>query len=169
MKFIYPVILIGGCSASTLADAIEKTGREGIEILYKDDNDKVVLFLDKDFTGQPMLCLNTFTKVDSRYEYDAGTGEHAQNIDLPNKYEIVKITMVGNSSIGALWGGVFNYPNAKTVKYSLKDKDGNVILTSSVEITDKDIVYEKIPQEIYGKYETLHYEILDAENNLVVE
>lgn len=173
MNFFYPlilfVILLGGCSASTLDDAIKNSGRESVDILYQDDNDKIVLFLEKDFSGQPMLCLNVFTKVDSRYEYDAGTGEHAQNIDLSNKYEFVKATLVGNSSIGALWGGVFNYPNAKTVKYSLKDENENVIFTSSVEIIDKNIVYEKIPQEIYEKFETLQYEILDAENNVIVE
>jgi hypothetical protein len=173
MKIIHSVILfvilLGGCSSSTLVDTIKKTGRENIEILYQDDNDKVVLFLDKDFTGQPMLCLNNFSKENSKYEYDAGTGESAHNIDLSSKYEFVTVTSVGNSTIGAIWGGIFNYPNANIVEYTLKDEDGNVIHNSSVEITDKNIVYVKLPQEIYAKFETLHYKILDDENKVIVE
>ncbi|WP_088102859.1 hypothetical protein [Halalkalibacter urbisdiaboli] len=172
MKLIYLLLIIfiilGGCSSPTLIDAIGKK-TSIVEVLFEDDNDNVVLFLSEDYTGKPMLVLNTYTMENSRYKYNPGTGGDAQSIDLSGKYEIVRVTSVGNSSFGALWGGVFNYPNAATVSYSLEDKNGNVLYTSNVEITETNIVYEKLSQEIYDKTATLHYKILDDKNNVIVE
>ncbi|WP_217586113.1 hypothetical protein [Lentibacillus saliphilus] len=169
LLFIILAMTLGGCSSATLFDAIEKNGRENVEILFQDDTDNVVLFLSEDYAGNPMLSLNTFLKEKSGYKYDSGTGEHAQSLDLSNKYEIIKVTSVGRNSFGALWGGVFNYPNAKTVSYSLKDEDGNVIYNSNVKITKTNIVYEKLPQHLYEQTQSLHYKILDDKNNVIVE
>ena len=162
-------IIFGGCSSPTLMDAIEKNGSKNVEILFQDNTDNVLLFLNKEYTGQPMLILNTFVKENSRYKYDSGTGEYSQGIDLSNEYEIINVTSVGNSSISALWGGVFNYPNANTVSYSLKDEDGKVIYNSSVKITGTNIVYEKLPLDIYEQTHSLHYKILDDKDNVIVE
>jgi hypothetical protein len=173
MRLIYLLLIIfiilGGCASPTLIDAIGKSGIENVEVLFEDDNDNVVLFLSEDYTGKPMLILNTYTMENSRYKYNSGTGGYAQSIDLSGKYEIVRVTSVGNSSFGALWGGVFNYPNADTVSYSLEDKNGNVLYTSSAEITETNIVYEKLPQDIYDKTDKLHYKISDDKNNVIVE
>lgn len=162
-------ITLGGCSSPTLMEAIEKNGSKSIEILFQDDTDNVVLFLNEDYTGQSMLSLNTFFKEHSGYKYDSGTGEHAQNVDLSNKYEIIRVTSVGKNLFGALWGGVFNYPKATTVSYSLKDEDGNAIYNSSVKITKTNIVYEKLPQDIYEQTHSLQYKILDEKDNVIVE
>lgn len=174
MKLFYPLFIIlffslGGCSSPTLLDAIEKNGSENVEILFQDDDDQIVLFLNEDFTGQPMLSLNTYTKENSRYNYDSGTGEHAQGIDLSKEYEIIRVTSVGRSSIGAVWGGVFNYPNAETVNYTLEDEEGNVLYNSSLQITETNIVYEKIPQDVYEQTHSIRYKILDDEENVIVE
>lgn len=168
MLLILLLTLLAGCSYASLSDAIDKEGRINVEILLQDDRDKVVIFLSEDYTGQPMLSLNTFTKEDSRYRYNAGTGEFAQNIDITNQFEIIKVTPVGHSSIIAVWGGVFNYPNATTVSYVLKDVEDNEIYRSKVEITDN-IVYEKLPDGIYEQAESFHYKILDGKNNVIVE
>ncbi|MFC5602797.1 hypothetical protein [Sporosarcina koreensis] len=169
MRFLHLLLillltLLAGCSSASLLDAINKEGRINVEILFQDDIDKVVIFLNEDDAGQPMLSLNTFTKEDSRYRYNSGTGEHAQIVDLTNQYEIIKITPVGHSSIIALWGGVFNYPNATTVSYVLKDDEDNEIYSSEVKITDN-IVYEKLPDGIYEKAESFHYKTLDGNHN----
>jgi hypothetical protein len=150
-------------------EAINKEDRGNVEILFQDDIDKVVLFLSEDYSGQPMLSLNSFTLDDSRYRYESGTGEHAQSIDLENQYEIIRVTKVGNSSIKALWGGVFNYPDATSVSYSLKDDEDNEIYNSKVNITENNIVYEKLPDGIYEQTYSLHYKILDEKNNVIVE
>lgn len=162
-------IILGGCSSTTLMDAIEKNGSKNVEILFQDNTDNVVLFLNEDYTGQPILSLNTFIKENSRYKYDSGTGESSQRLDLSNEYEIINVTSFGNSSISALCGVVFNYPNANKVSYSLKDEDGNVIYNSSVNITRTNIVYEKLPLEIYEQTHSLHYKILDDKDNVIVE
>ena len=44
-------------------DAIEKNDSKNVEILLQDDTDNVVLFLSEDYTGQPMLSLNTFVEI----------------------------------------------------------------------------------------------------------
>jgi hypothetical protein len=171
-KLIYLCFLLfilGGCSSATLLDAIEKKRDQNVEILYQDEVDKVVLFLTEDFTGQPMLSLNTFSKENSRYKYDAGTGEHGQSLDLSSEYEIVKVSSVGNSSIGAVWGYIYNYPNAETVSYTLEDAKGNVIYTSDVEISEENFVYEKLPVHIFEMTHSLKYKILDSENNVIAE
>lgn len=162
-------IIVGGCSSPTLMDAIEKNGNRNTEILFQDTTDNVVLFLNEDYTGQPMLSLNTFIKENSGYKYDSGTGEYSHHIDLSNEYEIINVSLVGNSSISALWGGVFNYHNASTVGYSLKDEDGNLIYNSSVQITGTNIVYEKLPLDIYERTHSLHYKILDDKDNVIFE
>ena len=149
-------------------DAIKKNGNINVEILFQDNIDNVVLFLNEDYTGQPVLSLNTFVEENSRYKYDSGTGEYSQNIDL-NESEIINVSSVGNSSISALWGGVINYPNANTVSYSLKDEDGNVIYNSSVKISGTNIVYEKLSPDIYEQTHSLHYKILDDKGNVIVE
>ena len=165
MRIALPLLIIlslilGGCSSPTLLDAIEKNGSKNVDILFQDETNNVVLFLNEDYTGQPLLSLNIYTKEKSRYKYSSGTGEFAVQLDLSKENEIIKFTSVGNSSFGVLWGGVFNYPNATTVNYSLRDEDGNVIYHSSVKIT-KNIVYEKLPQDIFEKNHSLYYTILD--------
>ncbi|MDW0117221.1 hypothetical protein QTL97_09755 [Sporosarcina thermotolerans] len=172
MRFLYLLLILllfvlAGCSSASLSDAIDKDGRINVEILFQDDIDKVVLFLNEDYSGQPMLSLNTFTKEDSRYIYNAG-GEFAQNVNITNQFKIIKLTPVGHSSIIALWGGVFNYPNATTVSYVLKDDEDNEIYRSKVKITDN-IVYEKLPDGIYEQAKSFHYKILDGKNNVIVE
>lgn len=174
MRFLYLLLiliitLITGCSSTSLLDAIEKEGRINVEILFQDNIDKVVIFLNEDYTGQPMLSLNTYSMENSRYRYESGTGEHAQNIDLKNEYEIVNVTAVGNSSIGAIWGGVFNYPNATTVSYILKNDKDKEIYNSEVKISENNIVYDKLPVGIYEQADSIHYKILDKENNVIVE
>ncbi|QHS23708.1 hypothetical protein GWK91_12425 [Virgibacillus sp. MSP4-1] len=172
MRFIYSllilVIFLGGCSSATLLDAIEESGRENTEILFKDNNDDVVIFLSEDYTGQPMLSLNTFSADDSRYEYNSGSGEHSSDIDTSKKFEKIRVTSVGNSSFGALWGAVF-LPNAETVNYSLEDGNGDVIYTSSIKISEKNIVYQKLSKDIYNNTKRLHYKILDDQNDVLVE
>ena len=173
MRLILPLliilsIIIGGCSTPTLLDAIVKNGSKNVEILFQDETNTVVLFLNEDNTGQPLLSLNTFSKEKSRYKYSID-GERAQGIDLANEYEIIKVTTVGNSSFGALWGGVFNYPNANTLSYSLRDEDGNVIFNSSVKITEKNIVFEKLPQNIFETHHSLYYMILDDKGNVIFD
>ncbi|MDN4608555.1 hypothetical protein [Sporosarcina highlanderae] len=69
------LIILGGCSSPTLKDALERNGSKNVEILFQDHTDNVVLFLNEDDTGQPMLSLNTFVRENSRYKYDSGTGE----------------------------------------------------------------------------------------------
>lgn len=86
--FILLFILITGCSSASLLEAIEKDGRGNVEILFQDHQDNVVIFLNEDFTGQPMLSLNTYSMKNSTYRYES-SGEHAQNIDLNNQYEII--------------------------------------------------------------------------------
>lgn len=167
--YLFSFLLLTGCSSTSLLDAIEKEGRGNVEILFQDDIDKVVIFLNESDTGQPMLSLNTFTMEGSRYSYDSGTGEHAQNVDIKNQYEIIKVTPVGHSSIIALWGGVFNFPNATTVSYVLKDDEDNEIYHSEVKIAENNIVYEKLPDGVYEQTVSFHYKILDKENNIIVE
>ncbi|WNF35252.1 hypothetical protein RJD24_12330 [Bacillaceae bacterium IKA-2] len=173
MRWIYSILIIltitlGGCSSPTLLDAIEKNGSRSVEILFQDEIDKVVIFLNEDFTGQPLLSLNTFFKENSRYKYDSGTGEYAQNINLSDEDEIIIVRSVGNSSFGAVWGYV-NYPNANTVIFSLEDEDGTVIYTSRIEITETNIVYEKLQLDIFEQTNSLYYKILDNEDNVIVE
>jgi len=162
-------LMLVGCSSSTLLDAIKKSGHENVKILIQDESDKVVLFLSEDGTGQPMLVLNSFSKNGSAYHYDSGTGEYGQSIDVSNKYEIVTFSKVGNYSFGAVWGGVFNYPNATTVTYSLKDQHGDVIHQSNIKITDSNIVYEKISQDILKKIDSFQYKILDHNGDMIIE
>jgi hypothetical protein len=174
MRISYPLltvfaVILGGCSSTSLIDAIEKSGTQNVEILFQDDSDNVVLFLNEDDSGQPMLSLNTYSKDSSRFKYDSGTGEHAQRIELTDKYEIIRVTSVGRSSFGALWGGIFNYPNAVAVSYTLEDLNGNEIYKSQVELTETNIVYEKLPEEILEQMDSLHYKILDATGDIIVE
>lgn len=163
------VTLLVGCSSSSLLSAIKKEGRKNVNVLFQDDIDQVVIFLSEDDTGQSMLSLNTYSMANSRYRYASGTGEIAQNIDLKDQYEIVSISTVGNSSVKALWGVVINYPDATTVSYILKDVEDNEIYKSEVKIKKKNVVYEKLPAVIYEQTESIHYKILDGENNVLVE
>ncbi|TLS37039.1 hypothetical protein [Pseudalkalibacillus caeni] len=64
---------------------------------------------------------------------------------------------------------MFNYPNAKFVHYSLEDKSNNLLYTSTANINEKDVVYQKIPQDVSNSFQYLHYEILDSEGNVLVE
>ncbi|MRG86016.1 hypothetical protein GH754_06685 [Salinibacillus xinjiangensis] len=161
-------IFLGGCSPATLLDAIEESGREHTEILFEDNNDNVVIFLSEDYTGQPMLSINTFSVDDSGYKYNSGSGEHSSDIDTSKIFEKIRVTSVGNNSFGALWGTVF-LPNAETVNYSLEDENGDVIYTSSIEISEKNSVYQKLPEDIYDHTKRLHYKILDDHNDVLVE
>ncbi|TFB13466.1 hypothetical protein E3U55_15955 [Filobacillus milosensis] len=140
-----------------------------IKILYQDDVDEIVLFLTEDYTGQPMLCLNTFTKEDSSYKYDHGTGGHCQNLDLSNKYEIVNVTSVGNSSNSAVWGYLHNYPDAETVSYTLEDEKGNIIYSSEIEIAKENFIFEQLPVDIFERTHSHHYKVLDKESNTIIE
>ncbi|WP_223701654.1 hypothetical protein [Sutcliffiella deserti] len=163
------IFTLVGCSSPTLQEAIEKNHDQKVEILYQDDVDEVVLFMTEDYTGEPLLCLNTFTKENSGYKYNAGTGEHGQSVDLSSEYEIIKVSSVGDRSIGAIWGYFYDYPNAESVSYTLEDEQGNVIYTSDVEISEANSVYEKVPYAILEMTHNLYYQILDSENNVIVE
>jgi hypothetical protein len=39
----------------------------------------------------------------------------------PTSTRMLIVLSVANSSFGALWGGVFNYPNDAAVSYTLED------------------------------------------------
>ncbi|MBS4177001.1 hypothetical protein [Lederbergia citrea] len=171
MKLIYPLILfmiLGGCSSTTLIDVIEENGYENVEILFQDDNEKVVIFLHRNYLGQSLLSLNTFTLKNSRYKYESN-GEYAQGIDLSSKHVILSVSSVGNSSFSALWGWVFSYPDASIVEYSFEDQNGKIICSSSVNLTKNNILYEKLPQNVYERIDILHYKIMDNEGKVIVE
>ncbi|RFB11431.1 hypothetical protein DZB84_21125 [Bacillus sp. HNG] len=155
-------VFLAGCSSSTLKDAIRKNGNMNVDVLFQDEYDKVVIFYNEDNTGQPFLSINTFSKDYLGYKYDSGTGEYTQGLNIT-------VSTVGNSEFGAFWGGVFDYPNAHSVRYILKDENENNIYESTINITEKDVVYEKLNHDIYNKIHSLHYQILDADGKVLYE
>ncbi|WP_138420881.1 hypothetical protein [Aquibacillus sediminis] len=172
MKLIYSslifILILGGCSSSTLHEAIQKTDRENVKILVQDDSDNIVVFLNEDYTGQPMMSLNTFSEKNGSYSYNFN-GEYSKNVDLKGKYEFVRASQVGNSSNSVIWGGIFNYPDADIVTYSLSDEKGNTLYESSVGLNEENIVFQQLPHNIYEKSEEFHYKVLNNECNVIIE
>ena len=165
LLLILLITLLAGCSSASLLGAIEKEGYSNVQILFQDDTDHVVIFLNEGDSGQQFLSLNTYSMENSWYRYN-GNGVFSQMVDISNKHENIRVNTVGNSSIVAIWGGVFNYPNATTVSYILKDKEGNEIYNSEVNI-ENNTVYEKLPASIYEQMESYYYKIIDGKNNVI--
>lgn len=162
------VFALAGCSSSTLLEAIEKTGRESVEVLIQDDNDEIVVFLSEDYEGHSKISLDDFSLENGRYEYDTN-GEFAKNVDLTEKNEFVKVSRVGVSSNAVIWGSVFNYPDVAKMSYTLLDDKENVLYESNVDVNEQNIMLQKLPNGIYEEVEYIQYQILDEEENIIIE
>ncbi|OCA87985.1 hypothetical protein A8F94_09155 [Bacillus sp. FJAT-27225] len=89
------VAFMTGCSAPTLQEALEDSGREDTEVLYQDDENQIAIFASNDFAGQRFITMNTFSKSNRGYRYD-GNGENAQYIEDTIGFKVLTISQPGD-------------------------------------------------------------------------
>ncbi|MUK88885.1 hypothetical protein GMD78_10820 [Ornithinibacillus sp. L9] len=167
------LIVVSGCSHSTLKEAIDNSGLaqyDEPEILYRNDDEGIVIFLTKDAEGSYIVCRGTYTKKNDRFKVD-DSSHFARNVDIVNKYEFLTIDSIEDESNNPkrfIWGGVFHYPQAEKVQYIINDEEGNELHQNSTEINNKHIFLDTIPDDVKDLHE-VNYQVLDAEGNILYD
>ncbi|EDL66534.1 hypothetical protein [Bacillus sp. SG-1] len=142
---------------------------KNVEVLFQDDTDKIVIFSSRNKPNKTLHILNSFSKTDGKYKYETGTGEFAKNVDIEGEYEFLKVSKVTNTSNSIVWGAVFNYEDAEKISYTPLDVNDNILHQSTIFLTEKNTVADKLPQGIYEKVDEIHYQVIDSDENVIVE
>ncbi|SHG18484.1 hypothetical protein [Ornithinibacillus halophilus] len=167
------LILMSGCSSSSLEEAVRNSGydHDQPDILYQDDENGIVIFLTKNSQDEYMIVQSTYKKtLFDNFKVDSNNN-YGVIVDISNRYEFITLDAIGNESDNPkhlVWGGVYQYPGAEVVNYSVISEDGDEIYSSSVEINSKHVFVDFLQDDSYiSGAEKVYYEVLDNEGNIL--
>lgn len=166
------LFFVTGCSSGTLEEAIMSSGfeHEQPDILYQNDEDGIVIFLTKNVDDEYMIVQSTYSKTFGNFYKVNKERDDGVVVDISNPFEFISLDEIDGSdhSIHIVWGGVFRYPGAEEVHYSVIDEDGDKFYESTVEINSNHVFVDLLNHDLsLTGTEKLMYEVLDQEGNVL--
>jgi hypothetical protein len=167
------IIVLAGCSEQTLQDAISSSAYgdyDKPEILYRNDDIGVVIFLTKDENNEFVLCRSTYEKNRfNRYDLRETDNDYSISVDIGRKSEFITVDTIDKDSDNPLhlvWGSIFHHPGAEQVVYKVHNQQGDRLYENKVEINNKHIFVDIVPEQVTNSY-AISFDIVDQEGNIV--
>lgn len=169
---VFAVIFASGCSYHTLQDALSSSeygDYDKPEILYRNDDVGVVIFLTKNEEGDFIICRSSYEKKNSERYVLKSSSDIFIPVDISKKSEFIHLDTVWENTASPLhiiWGGIFHYPGASQVAYKVyngKEK----LLDNLVDLNKKHVFVDVIPLEEVVESYSITFDVVDKNGDVL--